>query len=137
MPLPDHTVHSHYKKGFTEKFKKVSGALSKDTKKAGIVNKELSSVKEWIKYINIELLGSEKNLPELEIAIFKFLKDFKDSSYLERIKYVLGVNYVEGNQLKKGRSIFKELVEGKDTSNYIKELARSEISLINIKNKTL
>ena len=51
--------------------------------------------------------------------------------------YVLGVAYVEGNQLEKGNSLLNELVEGENISSYIKELARSEISLITIRSKTL
>jgi hypothetical protein len=128
---------SLYKKGHYKKFKRVSKALLKDTKKNGKQDKDLLAVKEWIKYINIELLASEKNLKSLEPAVFSFIQEFKNSSYLERIKYVLGVTYVEGNQLEKGKSIFNELVEGENISSYIKELARSEISLINIKSKTL
>ncbi|RLA62521.1 MAG: hypothetical protein DRQ88_07650 [Epsilonproteobacteria bacterium] len=128
---------SLYKKGFIEKFKKVSKALLKDTKRTSKENKDLKAVKEWIKYINIELLAADKDLKKLELAVVSFLKDFNKSSYLERIKYVLGVTYVEGNQLEKGQGIFEELVEAESTSSYIKELARSEISLINIKSKTL
>ena len=128
---------SLYQKGFYKKFKRVSKALLADTKNNGKKDKNILQVKEWIQYINIELLAGEKNLGDLESAVASFFLEFKESSYQERIKYVLGVAYVDENLMQKGKDIFNELVEGENISSYIKELARSEISLINIKSKTL
>jgi hypothetical protein len=39
--------------------------------------------------------------------------------------------------VKEGRDVFTKLMNDKDTSDYIKELAKSELSLLNLKERTL
>jgi hypothetical protein len=39
--------------------------------------------------------------------------------------------------VKEGREVFTSLMNDKETSDYIKELAKSELSLLNLKEKTL
>jgi hypothetical protein len=44
---------------------------------------------------------------------------------------------VTNQKVKEGREIFTGLVNDKETSEYIRDLAKSELSLLNIKEKTL
>jgi hypothetical protein len=49
----------------------------------------------------------------------------------------LGQALVSNQKVKEGREIFTALVNDKSTSEYLRELAKSELGLLNLKDRTL
>ena len=91
-------------------------------------------------YLRIETIsgrGSDEAFAELEPEIVRFKNEYKDSSYSGRVEYLLGIAYVKNKKIEEGKKIFNDLIGNEGVSSYIKDLARSELSLINIKEKTL
>jgi len=123
-----------------EKFSKVSEAIMQDVADYGVKNVYMNKVKERISYLTIEILAG-KNTPEsflqLESEVKDFEKKYKDSIYISRLKYLLGVAFVANRKLDEGKLIFKNLLEDKQTADYIKELVKTELSTMKIKEKTL
>ena len=71
----------------------------------------------------------------------KKINDFKKahpkSVYTGRINYILGQLMVANQKVKEGREVFTALVNDATTSDYLKELAKSELGLLNLKERTL
>lgn len=130
---------SIYKSGDIQKYRKVSKALLEDTKSESD-NPEYKSLKERILYINIEILAGEQkdeNSLLVESEIKAFLSEFPNTDYKNRINFLLGQSFIQLNKMEEGEKIMKELVEGESVPNSLKELARTELSYIKIKNKTI
>jgi len=53
------------------------------------------------------------------------------------VSYLQGLALIQNQKIKEGKELLNNLVNDKNVSDYIKELAKSELSLINIKEKTL
>lgn len=131
---------SIYELGQIDKFLKVSEVLIGDTANFGTDNAYIRNVKERISYLALEIMASKKEIGQmlaLERKIANFKKEFSKSVYLGRVDYILGQAMVSNKRIKEGKEIFIRLVNDKETSEYIKELARSELGLINLKEKTL
>lgn len=131
---------SLYKVGNIKKYKKAAKAILEDTENFGLSNEYVKEVKERITYLLIEIMAGESkenNRAELIVEIRDFLKQYKKSNYRGRLQYLLGLSLVDGQNEDEGVKIFKAILEDKDISNYIKEMVKSELSLINIKNKTI
>jgi TolA-binding protein len=73
----------------------------------------------------------------LKKKITDFKKAYSKSIYIGRVNYILGQAMVRNQKIKEGREIFTNLMNDKDTSDYIKELVKSELSLLNLKEKIL
>jgi hypothetical protein len=131
---------SIYELGQTDKFLKVSDAILNDTNSFGTDNAYIQNVRERIAYLGIEIsagLGNKENLMLFEKKITDFKKANLKSIYTGRVNYLLGQAMVSNQKVKEGRDVFTSLVNDKDTSDYIKELAKSELSLLNLKERTL
>lgn len=131
---------SLYQNGNLEKYKKVTEALLTDTLNYADKNPFMNEVKEKVSYMTIEILSGEKKDASyllLESKIKGFKKRFKKSIYLPRLDYLLGISYVETKRVKEGKKIFNSLIKKEEISNYLKELARSELSLLQIKESTI
>jgi TolA-binding protein len=74
---------------------------------------------------------------EVEKKIVDFKKAYPKSIYLGRVNFLLGQTFIQNKKVKEGKEMLSELVNDKNVSDYIKELAKSELSLINLKEKTL
>jgi hypothetical protein len=123
-----------------DKFLKVSEAVLNDTKDFGTNNAYIQNVRERIAYLSIEITvgqGATKNYMLLEKKINDFLKLNPKSIYTGRVSYILGQAMVNNQKVKEGTEILKNLMNDKDTSDYIKELAKSELSLLSLKERTL
>lgn len=131
---------SLYEMNQMEKFSKVADAIMQDVGSYGSRNPYMNKVKERISYLSIEILAGQ-NSPEsqlkLEGDVRDFEKKYKDSMYLGRLKYLLGVALVSGRKLDEGKQIFKTLLDDNKTAEYIKELVRTELSTLKIREKTL
>ncbi len=128
-----------YKIGDLAKYRKVSNALLEDTN-SDSKNPKYKVLKERILYLNIEILAGEQkeeNANLLESEINNFIGSFPETNYKDRVMFLLGQTFIQQNKLEQGEKIMKELTESNSVPNYIKELARTELSFIKIKNKTI
>lgn len=136
-------IHSYadavYSINDIERFKKIAEALILDTDKY----KKIASIEKYrerIYYLYLETLASEEK-PEnnliLESKIKNFFDNFDKSIYKDRITFLLGVAYVANKKEDEGRKVLQDLIKNKETSQTIKEMAKSELSLIDIKNRTI
>ena len=131
---------SIYEQGLTDKFLKVSGAILNDTNSFGTDNAYIQNVRERIAYLGIEITagkGTNSNYMLFEKMINDFKKVHPKSVYTGRVNYILGQALVANQKVKEGREIFTSLVNDTTTSPYLKELAKSELSLMNLKDRTL
>lgn len=131
---------SIYELGQLDKFLKVSEAILNDTNSVGTNNAYIQSVRERIAYLGIEIAAT-KNAKESYMIFEKKVADFKKANpksiYIGRVSFLLGQVMVQNKKIKEGKEIFSNLINDKDVSDYIKELAKSELGLINIREKTL
>ena len=131
---------SIYEQSKTDKFLKVSEAILSDTNSFGTDNAYIQNVRERIAYLGIEIaggIGKKENYMLFEKKITDFKTKNPKSAYTGRVNYLLGQAMVLNQKVKEGREIFTSLMNDKDASDYIKELAKSELSLLNLKEKTL
>jgi TolA-binding protein len=131
---------SIYELGQTDKFLKVSEAILSDTSSFGTDNAYIQNVRERIAYLGIEITagkGTTNNFMLFEKKINDFKKGYPKSIYTGRVNYILGQSMVANQKIKEGREVFTSLVNDKSTSDYLKELAKSELGLLNLKDRTL
>lgn len=131
---------SIYELGQTDKFLKVSEAILSDTSSFGTDNAYIQNVRERIAYLGIEITagkGTTNNFMLFEKKINDFKKGYPKSIYTGRVNYILGQSLVANQKVKEGRDIFIALVNDKSTSDYLKELAKSELGLMNLKDRNL
>lgn len=131
---------SLYEMNQMDKFSKVAEAVMQDVGDYGNRNPYMNKVKERIAYLSLEVLAG-KSTPEAQLKLEEDVRDFekkyKDSMYLGRLKYLLGVALVSNRKMDEGKQIFKNLLDDNKTAEYIKELVRTELSTLKIKEKTL
>jgi TolA-binding protein len=131
---------SIYELGQTDKFLKVSEAILNDTNSFGTGSAYIQNVRERIAYLGIEIsVSSAKKISfmELEKKITEFKTRNPKSIYTGRVNYLWGQSLITNQKTKEGKEVFTNLMNDKDVSDYIKELAKSELSLLNIREKTL
>lgn len=133
-------TNSLYYVGNLERYKKVGEAILNDLKGLSSDNLYIKEVKEKISYTMIEVLSGDKKQKSyllVEPKVKEFKKNFPESEYIKRLDYLRGLAFVETNQLEKGRKIFNEILGMEDAPNHLKDLVKSELSLLKIKEKTL
>lgn len=129
-------LESIYEQSKYDKFIDVSDALVKDASKLDVDKKAIQTMKERVSYLRIEILYSQAK-PGSVTESENFLKDFKTSSYENRVKFLLGRENIRTNKLAEGEKILNDLINSSTTPEYIKEMARSELTLLNLKKRTL
>lgn len=136
----DAYADSVYQLGDYKKFQKVSSAILNDTRNFGVKNQLMTKVKEKISYLNLEVLAgsNQKGTEYLLVArIKKFLKDYQKSVYKGRLQYLLGLALADTKKEKEAMKVFSEILEDESISAYIKEMVKSELSLLKLKNQTI
>lgn len=133
-------LDSIYQLGLLDKYKLVASALLKDTQ-VYINSKHpvMKSVAEYISYMEIEIMSSEKDLDEAPLflsKIYKFKKRFKNSIHLPRIEYLNALSLIANEKIEKGKEILQKLMKDIKVDAYIKKLARFELSMIRIREAT-
>ena len=131
---------SIYQLGNVTKFKRVTKAVLDDVKGHRTINPYLMKVKERIAYLNIEILygeSSRKAYLALEEIISDFNKVYQKSVYSGRVNYLLGMALVSGRKIDDGKKVFSELIDDEKVPEHVKQLARSELSLLRIREKTI
>ena len=138
--MMDYYTSSLYKTNQLDKFKKVANALLMDTQSYAPQNAFVKNLKEKLEYYNIEILSGEptsKSYLKLESLTQGFLKRYPKSHFLGRVHYLLGISLLKNKKNLKAKAILEQLTKNKNVSGYIKELAKSELSLINIRERVL
>ena len=139
-PLENQTMLSNYIESLYEaaspsKFRKNVKAIVADLRRS---DSAVSEIIERSDYLLIESLFDKKsNLTELALKTSEFLKEFKDSNYKSRIKYVSAITHLNRKEINEGKIILEELLKEKDTPEYLKGLARSELTGLVLENKKL
>jgi CRISPR/Cas system-associated endoribonuclease Cas2 len=131
---------SLYQNNEYEKYKSIADAVLSDTKKYSPTNMYVRGVRERIAYNLIEILAGDNNDSSsllVEAKVKKFKKEYTDSIYLGRLNYLLALSLIENDKNEEGKEILSSLLKDSKTSDYLKELVRTEISLMKIKQKTL
>jgi len=129
-------LESIYEQAKYAKFIDVSDALVKDASSFKVDKAVVHRMKDRVGYLRLEILFTQNKANVLEEAN-KFVKDFKDSSYINRIKFLLGRENLRLKKFDEGEKILSELINSNSAENYIKEMARSELTLLNLKKRTL
>ena len=136
----DAYTDSVYQLGDYKKFQKVSSAILNDTRNFGAKNQLMTKVKEKISYLNLEVLaGSNQKGTEFLIVakIKKFLEGHPKSAYRGRVQYLLRLALADSKKEKEAMKVFSDILEDESISEYIKEMVKSELSLLKIKKQTI
>lgn len=90
-------------------------------------------------YLYMESLFSEKdvNYSLLQRKAKEFLAEYEDATYNMRVKYLRGVSLIKSKVIDEGKKILFEMIEDNETPEYLKGLARTELSSLELKNRTL
>lgn len=124
----------------TEKFIKVATALLEDTNRLGSSDKYVQSIREKIAYLRLESMASKRDDKTnliLEANLQKFMSEFPESNYRGRIQYLYGTTMLLNDKVDQAKEVFTKIIDDKDITPAIKEMARSELSLLKIKARTL
>jgi tetratricopeptide (TPR) repeat protein len=131
---------SLYQKGHLDKFQNVTKAILADTKNYAPKNPFMRSLRERLEYLDIEITagkGDSKSMLLLEPKIKEFLKEYKQTDYAGRCNYLLGMALAKNSKPKEAREVFEKILQDEGTPASIKELVRSELSLMAIKERTI
>ncbi|HLE10379.1 MAG: hypothetical protein A2504_04215 [Bdellovibrionales bacterium RIFOXYD12_FULL_39_22] len=131
---------SLYQLGMLDKYKNVARALVNDTKKYATGNIYMQEVLERVSYLEIEIYAGEKNLESSLLAekkILEFKKNYPKSDYAGRVEYLLALAYIENKKETEGKSLLDGIIKSDKIPQHIKELARSELALLKIKESTI
>lgn len=120
-----------------ERFKTVVRALINDirqSKSAPILN-----ISERINYLLIETYAGESKpeWKEIETMTKEFREKFQKSPYTARIGYLYGLSLIKNSKVPEGREVFAELTNDKTVPSHIKEMCRSELATLELKEKNL
>ena len=90
-------------------------------------------------YLYVESLFSESKIDYKLMArkSSEFLKENKNSEYSDRVSYLNGMALINNNQVEEGKKVLNTLVEKKDAPEYLKGLAKSELTTLVLQNNTL
>lgn len=131
---------SLYNLGRFEKFQEVVSAILNDTKTIKSKSLFIKSMRERLSYLSVEVMGkgiNKKNALLLESKIKQLLKEFPKTNYKYRINYLLGISLVKNKKMKEARKLYEEMLGDQEVPGSIKELVKSELSLMTIKERTI
>jgi tetratricopeptide (TPR) repeat protein len=130
-------LESLYETASTAKFRKNAAALTNDLRRNN--KKEYVKIVTRADYLYIESLYSEQkvNYKLLGVKTNEFINGNEKSEYLLRVKYLGGVALLNTDDTTNGRKLLEEILNDKETPDYLKGLARSELTTLTLKNKTL
>jgi hypothetical protein len=120
------------------RFRKNATAILNDLRRSS--EKKHSKTIERISYLYAESLNSSGKRNDFE-ALFnrakEFQSEFKKSTYLDRISYLKAISLIKIKRVKEGKNVLLLLLNNKDTATYLKGLARTELSSLELKENTL
>ena len=130
-------IEALYQLNDQKRFRKNVAALTNDLRRGQ--KKGFSEMLERFDYLYIESLFGEKKV-DYKVMIMKandFISTFKKSTYNNRVSFLKGVGLLKTSQEAKGKKLLEGLINKKETPEYLKGLARSELATLALKNKTL
>jgi tetratricopeptide (TPR) repeat protein len=130
-------VESLYQLKDTDRFRTVVTALSRDIEKSK--SAPILNIGERVNYLLIESLTGEQkpNYGEVEMLTRSFKTKFQKSPYISRIEYLLGISLIRNDKIKEGKSVLQDLISEGKAPGYIREMARTELSALELKNKKI
>lgn len=129
-----------YQTNQIDKFEKVSKALLEDTQKLSNSNPYMAQVSERIAYLNLEVMAgksTELARARLEKGILAFNKQYPQSQFRDRLGFLLGTALIQSAKVDQGVKIFNDMLSDGKVSDTVKEMIKSELSLLKIKERTL
>lgn len=131
---------SLYEVGELDKFQKVSEAVLADTDKFAPANPFMANMRERLSYYQVEILAGDKKSSSqaiLESKIPAFLKNYPKSAYSSRMNYLYGMALISNMKFEEGKVYFQKMLSDDAVEGPIKELIRSELTMLTIKEKSL
>ena len=130
-------VDSLYQLKDTDRFRSIVRALSLDIEKSK--SAQILNISERVNYLIVESLSGETkpNYGEVEMLTRSFKNKFPKSPYISRIEYLLGISLIRSDKVKEGKNILQELTTEEKAPGYIREMARTELSALELKNKKI
>ncbi|EPZ52208.1 hypothetical protein M902_1966 [Bacteriovorax sp. BAL6_X] len=129
-------LESIYESKKYDKYLKVSTALLKDANSFQIADTVVEGLRERVNYQRIEILFKKANKLAADEAR-SFLNDYEKSLYKNRVKFLLGKESLRQNDFTTGEKLLNEILSDNEAKDYLKELARTELTLVNLKKRTL
>jgi hypothetical protein len=119
------------------KFRRNVAALTNDLRRSD--NEKYLNLLERADYLYIESLFSENkvNYKSLERKTSEFISGNEKSDYVHRVKYLKGISSIKNGNAENGRKVLNEILTDKETPEYLKGLARSELTTLELMNKTI
>lgn len=130
-------LESLYEVAKPERFRKNIVAITNDLRRNAKTS--LKPILVRADYLYMESLFSENKVRYklLQEKAQSFLGENKMTPYHSRVRYLRGVSLVNSNNIQEGKKILKELLDSDEVPAYIKGLARTELSTLELKNRTL
>ncbi len=130
-------LESLYESAQPTKFRKHTAALINDIRRSG--GEKFSEILQRANYLYIESLFADKKIDYalLSTKTSEFLDENKESTYGYRVKYLRGVSLLNTENKQAGKALLEELISEKEVPNYLKGLARSELTALELNNRTL
>lgn len=130
-------LDSLYEVADAARFRKNTAALLNDLRRRRA--KRYNTLITRADYLYIESLFSEKKVDFglLKIKTKEFLGENKKVSYSPRVSFLNGVSLINDNEVEAGRKVLNSLINNEDTPEYLKGLAKTELSSLELKNRTL
>lgn len=139
-------AESLYQGNNPKRFRKNTAALLNDLrrsaedfrkKKSASADAAKSAI-ERLEYLYIESLNGDANSDNSLIGkkAKAFLAEHEESTYSDRVKYLRGVALIKSSNQDEGKLLLEELIGAEGTADYLKGLARTELSSLALKNRT-
>ena len=130
-------LESLYNLGANDKFKNVAKALIKDLNASSspLVVQSLERVNNLL--IESMISESKADYVELETLIQNFTKRFKTSQYRGRIQYLYGTILLKNNKNDEGEKVLRDLIKDREAPGYVRELAQTELSALELRRRSL
>lgn len=137
ITLVETYLESLYEAQDGERFRKNASAIINDLRRNK--SKRFQEITERAEYLYLESMHSEvqPNYDLLKRKSNEFIKAYKVSDYKNRTLYLNAISKINSNEVKDGKEILQELINGEKVPEYIKGLARTELSSLVLKERTL
>ncbi len=135
--LVKYYLESLYETAKPAKFRKNVLAIAGDLRRED--NKQLKNILARAEYLFIESLFSEKNVDykSLKVKAKAYIEEYKNSNYISRVTYLQGIALINTEEVASGKEQLERLIGDEKVPAYLKGLARSELSTLELKKKTL
>ena len=129
-------LDSLYETRKTDKFLKVLNALVEGRQNQGTY---LDQILEKMEYLSIEVKSADKLAYSnfIRDRIGKFVVKYPKSIYEGRLKLLEGQTFLAEDRLEEANTVLTKILEDEKVAGHIKEMARSELSLVKIKQRNL